>query len=184
MEEQHKSLSFEDKSSLDNSRTPTLSLWARSGVLAKIDQYEAGSIGEENASSKVEGFTAAEEKSGILPGFDLSSYSLIKWGLGLKWYVVVSIFIFAAFLFFQIEESIESRKLKKNAPTKSETQPKIKKGIIRSNKEKRQTTKHVSFLEDVTIFNNISKIVINIQKQIYNWWVRPWYYVLFRNIKG
>lgn len=115
---------------------------------------------------------------------NIQSYNPMKWVFGLKWYVAVSVFIFAAFLFFQIEESIKSRNSKKNEmdPNKRDTIT-AKKGIIRLNKETRQTTKRVSFSLPSSLPNITVNFVANIQKQIYNWWIRPWSYILFRNIR-
>jgi len=82
----------------------------------------------------------------------------LKWFFELKWYVSFSIFIFIAFVFFQIESSIESNRLRRK-----------KEGMANKQEEERMQT------------SDIQKKMEQIVYQIYNWWILPWYYVLVRS---
>jgi hypothetical protein len=115
-----------------------------------------------------------QEEANIFRWFDLSTYGSIKWILGFKWYVVVSVFIFAAFIFFQIEESVKSQKRnhiqksKEGMETKQNERTETK-GIIRSDKNKLQTKKRVSFSSPP----KFAKTIQTQMTKIYNWWILP-----------
>jgi hypothetical protein len=112
-----------------------------------------------------------QEEANIFRWFDLSTYGSIKWILGFKWFVVGSVVIF---LFFQIEESIRSQKRSHTQKSKPKEGMETK-GIIRSDKNKPQTKKHVSFSKE-TFSSSPPKFAKTIQTQmmrIYNWWILP-----------
>jgi hypothetical protein len=112
-----------------------------------------------------------QEEANIFRWFDLSTYGSIKWILGFKWFVVGSVVIF---IFFQIEESIRSQKRSHTQKSKPKEGMETK-GIIRSDKNKPQTKKHVSFSKE-TFSSSPPKFAKTIQTQmmrIYNWWILP-----------
>lgn len=117
-----------------------------------------------------------------------SGFGIMNWFIGLRWYVILLIVVLGSYLFIQIEYAIESRRqtkgLKREKEKESEKEKegmeeyngaKIK-GILRQ-KNGDNSKKRVSFYnaeqESTTATTFIS--------QIYNWWVLPWIYVLFRN---
>jgi hypothetical protein len=134
-------------------------------------------------------------------------FGLITWFFGLKWYVIIFIIVFGFFLFFQIESAIESKKNnRKNAQTQKKEGMKPvtierMKGILRDSEneyKKDISNKNVSFNDDSNTLSgqetttnvhegmntaSSNRVVENGHlSQIYNWWIRPWMYTIFRNI--
>ena len=124
-----------------------------------------------------------------------SAFDTMKWFVGLRWYVILFIVIFGSYLFFQMEYAVESRRInreinredtkkedankeganKEGAKKEGMEEYKVDKmkGILRQNNGE-SIKKHVSFHnEDPTK---------KVPSQIYNLWIRPWIYVLFRNV--
>jgi hypothetical protein len=112
-----------------------------------------------------------QEEANIFRWFDLSTYGSIKWILGFKWFVVGSVVIF---IFFQIEESIRSQKRSHTQKSKPKEGMETK-GIIRSDKNKPQTKKHVSFSKETLSFSppKFAKTIQTQMMRIYNWWILP-----------
>ena len=143
-----------------------------------------------------------EEKFNVSQIFS-GPFGLITWFFGLKWYVIIFIVVFGLFLFFQVESAIEIRKsaLKTNKEgMKTETVERMK-GILRETDieiKKDIPKKNVSFSEettaDITNTSSQSKEPMTSQinetdnllqsQQIYNLWIRPWIYTIFRNFNS
>ena len=143
----------------------------------------------------------SEQESGVSQIFS-SPVGLITWFFGLKWYVILFIVVFGMFLFFQIEYAIESmknRRDKKNDQNEMkegmqpETVERMKGNIRKSDEEYKSDVqkKTVSFIlpprSDISLQNsNKEGYDANIKNpitKIYNLWVAPWMYVLFRLFK-
>jgi len=131
------------------------------------------------------------------------AFGTMKWFVGLRWYVILCIVVFGSYLFFQMEYAIETRRISRELK-RGETKKKITedddeptdqkegmnkkegmasynrvdkiKGILRQNNIE-HTKKRVSFYNENTSSNTVNPI-----SQIYNWWILPWAYVLFRSI--
>ena len=149
---------------------PTKLILRFSGESSNTYRYASGGL----RNIDTENNSVLQEEANIFRWFDLSTYGSIKWILGFKWYVVVSVFIFAAFIFFQIEESVKSQKRnhiqksKEGMETKQNERTETK-GIIRSDKNKLQTKKRVSFSSPP----NFAKTIQTQMTKIYNWWILP-----------
>ena len=111
-------------------------------------------------------------------------FGIMKWFIGLRWYVILFIVLFGSYLLFQMEYAIESRRRSKeikqdgNEMNKKEGMEEYNvekiKGIIRHTKNNKTVKKHVSFYDEDES--------TSIMPKIYNLWILPWIYVLFRNI--
>ena len=124
-----------------------------------------------------------------------SPFGLITWFFGLKWYVIILIIVFGMFLFFQLEHAIEMQKNgrrpkndqnndqpgenKKKEGMQSATVERMK-GILRECKTDipknngNATEKETHRPSGI----DINKIIT----QIYNLWIAPWIYIIFRGI--
>jgi hypothetical protein len=96
----------------------------------------------------------------------------MKWFFGLRWYLILVVVIFMAYLFFQIESAIEHRR--QNRKTKKEIE-----NMRGLNDKSSKQKKRVSF-SDESKSVDIWTWIINARKQIYNGWIVPWVYILFR----
>jgi len=109
----------------------------------------------------------------------------MRWVFSFKWYVILLVVIIVLFLIFQIEYTIETRRKKLE----------IKKENMQTNhKEKPNKNKKVTFHDvDPPIIKRRSNGSDTVQKNeqisisqyltnIYNWWILPRIYLLFRNI--
>jgi len=152
----------------------------------------------ENPQQTVLNENGGGSSSNIFSQLFSSAFGAMKWFVGLRWYIILFIVVFGSYLFFQMEYAVESRRQKRNEANKQnkkddesmekkeqkegmnkkegmeEYKVEKMKGILRqSNTEKAK--KHVSF------HNKESKHT-SLMSQIYNLWILPWIYVLFRNI--
>ena len=106
----------------------------------------------------------------------------MKWFFGLRWYFMLSIVVFGAFFYLQIESAIEHRKQARKTKKTTESMQ----GISSSSKpEKKKAKKHVSFSDklngDVWLgIKNTKKQIHYIILQIYNGWIVPWLYMFFK----
>ena len=121
-------------------------------------------------------------------------FQYMKWISSLRWYVIVLFVMVMFFIIFHFEHSIESRKQKKQLE-KEGMQSEQTKGIIKDDNRSNNSKKHVSFKNDSslleyenapengTVQKNKNVSTINeILKNMYNLWIYPWLYVLFRNV--
>lgn len=111
------------------------------------------------------------------------AYGFVTWFMGLRWYIIVLVVVFGSFIFFQLEYAIETRKQKREAKKEGLHMKSI---LRKADREKRIETslKRVSFnpatytLSGGSIINNI----LNPFVKIYEWWIVPWTYILFRSV--
>lgn len=124
----------------------------------------------------------------------------IKWFFTMRWYVILLIFILVPYFFIQIQSGIETRR--KLRESKDDKMVETMRGIIRKSDEKHiienakkrvtfyttESRKDLSYIFAGTsdlIKNSISVTQSNIietMTRIYNWWILPWIYVIFRTI--
>lgn len=148
----------------------------------------------ENPQQIVSNGNEGGSSSNIFGQLFSSAFGAMKWFVGLRWYIILLIVVFGSYLFFQMEYAVESRRQKRNNANKhdenddelmnkkegmdkkegmEEYKVEKMKGILRqSNSEKAK--KHVSF-------HNNEYTHTSLMSQIYNLWILPWIYVLFRN---
>ena len=122
-----------------------------------------------------------------------SVFGIMNWFIGLRWYVILLIVVMGSYLFIQMEYAIETRRQTKGIKRENENAEKGTekekekegmeeynnakiKGIIRQNNVE-TTKKRVSFYNA----EHTSNIMTNSIAQVYNLWVLPWIYVIFRN---
>ena len=144
---------------------------------------------QQNISNENAGGTSSP--SNLFGQLFSSAFGAMKWFVGLRWYVILFIVVFGSYLFFQMEYAVESRRrskeLKREDANKKEGEQedankkegmeeyKVEKmkGILRQSRSDQNVKKRVSFYnEDPTT---------SLMSQIYNLWILPWIYVLFRN---
>ena len=134
------------------------------------------------------------------------AYGFVTWFMGLRWYIIVLVVVFGSFIFFQLEYAIETRKQKRE----SKKEGLHMKSILRkADRENRIDTslKRVSFIpfriKDAQLVAHSSLItapeggVLNEKRcnpetytssvlspliKIYEWWIVPLVYVLFRSM--
>ena len=121
-------------------------------------------------------------------------FEYMKWISSLRWYVIVLIVTVMLFIIFHFEHSIESRRQKKQLQ-KEGMQTEKTKGIIKEDGRINNSNKRVSFennsdlleyekmsendsIEKNKKVSTINEILIN----VYNLWIYPWLYMLFRNV--
>lgn len=126
--------------------------------------------------TEVEGGTASQ--------IIAKAYGFVTWFMELPWYISVFIVIVGSFLFFRIECALEDRKQKREAKKEglgasNENVNKLR-GILRKADRKDWIEKHVSFNQSSTS-SVITRIFYPLVK-IYDLWIVPWTYVLFRSI--
>lgn len=130
-----------------------------------------------------------------LANFPSNIFSIIirymKWVSSFRWYIIVLIVTIVLFIIFQLEQSIESRRRKKDAQKEGmqseETQPK---GILKNMDDKLDISKkHVSFksenelreyntIEPLKQVSTVNETIAN----IYNLWILPGLYVFSRKM--
>jgi hypothetical protein len=139
-----------------------------------------------------------------------SAIGIMKSFFSLKWYIILFIVVFGSFLFFQIESAIEirknKRKMKKEGMNNNNdigdesNKVEYMKSILRQTEKeyKENEKKRVSFFDsssaesepttmaksnnELNLVSFMTKYMNDSATQIYNWWILPWMYVLFRNI--
>ena len=120
-----------------------------------------------------------------------SAFGLMKWFVGLRWYVILFIVVIGSYVFFQIEYAIESRRrskeLKREDMSKKKEPDVYKKegmeikGILRQNSGE-HVKKQVSFYDEEQTTTSSKNSITGVISRIYNLWILPNVYVLFRNI--
>jgi hypothetical protein len=129
--------------------------------------------------------------------FSIAANSM-KWFIGLRWYVIFFIVVLGSYLLFQVEYAIEKRRVSRekkrgdadkdiDADDEKEGMEGTPASLIGSRESSEikflpldhgfPSKKRVSFYDE-----NSSTKMANPITQIYNWWILPWMYVLFRNI--
>lgn len=121
-------------------------------------------------------------------------FEYMKWISSLRWYFIVLIVTVMLFIIFQFEHSIESRRQKKQLQKEGMQNEKTK-GIIKDDSRSNTYKKRVSFKNDNSLLEyekmsendsiEKSKKVSTINEtltNVYNLWIYPWLYVLFRNV--
>jgi len=118
-------------------------------------------------------------------------YSLLKWVLGFRWYVILVVGIITLYIIFQLQYAFENRRKKYNNAKESMVNNTTSKESIMQNKyDRNKKTKHVSFSDEYepeafTNNNTAEKesFFVTLKRsiaQIYKSWILPWIYMLFK----
>lgn len=120
-----------------------------------------------------------------------------KWFLGLRWYVILFIVVFGSFIFMQLESAFELRRNASKAKKEGLETANVEKikGIIQQTEKEyiqNKVKKHVTFGEPTThsFFESVPSLSLDgvwsgiggVFYKIYNWWIVPGIYILFRSI--